>query len=145
MRDQVLSVKVEIDTNPPAGANLSTKIIRRHYLLNLHHYDRSSLLAGKLHAVLARQYTKGRDIYDLLWYLSDPDWPAPNLTMLNNALKQTGWPDDPLNKQNWRTAVAGRLSSVDWRQVREDVSPFLERKQEEEMLTAETFSSLLAV
>jgi len=27
------------------------------------------LLAGKLHAILQRAYTKGRDIYDLLWYL----------------------------------------------------------------------------
>lgn len=60
-------------------------------MLNLLHYDKSSLLAGKLHAVLTRKYTKGRDLYDLMWYLSDPTWPAPNLIQLNNALKQTGW------------------------------------------------------
>lgn len=30
-------------------------------------------------------FIRFRDLYDLLWYLSDPDWPAPNLRFLNNA------------------------------------------------------------
>jgi len=41
-------------------------MVRRHVLLQLHHHDRASLLAGKLHAVLQRPYTKGRDFFDLL-------------------------------------------------------------------------------
>ena len=89
--DEVFTIKVEIDTNPPAGARTETRLVRRFVMLNLLHYDRSSLLAGKLHAVLTRKYTKGRDLYDLAWYLSDPDWPAPNLDQLNHALEQTGW------------------------------------------------------
>ncbi len=62
-RDEALRVKVEIDTNPLAGAGLMTTMVRRHVLLQLHHHDRASLLAGKLHAVL---HTKGRDFFDLL-------------------------------------------------------------------------------
>jgi hypothetical protein len=38
-------------------------MVRRHVLLQLHHHDRASLLAGKLHAVL---HAKGRDFFDLL-------------------------------------------------------------------------------
>ena len=71
-----------------------TTVIRRHLLLNLQHHDQASLLAGKLHAILQRKYLKGRDIYDLLWYLSNPNWPAPNFEMLNHALQQTGWEGD---------------------------------------------------
>ena len=51
--------------------------LRRFVMLNLLHYDRRSLFAGKLHAVFSRGYTKGRDLYDLLWYLSDATWPPP--------------------------------------------------------------------
>jgi len=51
----------------------ATTVIRRHVTLQLHHHDRASLLAGKLHAILQRTYVKGRDMYDLLWYLSDPN------------------------------------------------------------------------
>jgi hypothetical protein len=58
-RSEVISIKVAIDTNPPPGANLQTSVVRRHCLLNLQHYDKSSLLAGKLHALLTRKYVKG--------------------------------------------------------------------------------------
>jgi predicted nucleotidyltransferase component of viral defense system len=143
LRDEVLSVKVEIDTNPPAGAALASKVIRKHVLLNLQHYDKGSLFSGKLHALLARKYIKGRDVYDLLWYLSDPSWPAPNLELLNNALRQTDWQGEDLSAETWRQFLAKRLSNADWKQVRADVSPFLERKQEEAMLTPDTFSQLL--
>jgi hypothetical protein len=29
-------------------------------------------------------------------YVSDPEWPAPNLTLLNHALHQAGWNAKPL-------------------------------------------------
>ena len=85
-QEETLRVKLEVDTNPPDGAGLETTLVRRVVTLRLHHHDRSSLLAGKLHAVLQRSWTKGRDLFDLLWYLSDPEWPQPNLVLLNNAL-----------------------------------------------------------
>ena len=74
-QSEVLAVKLEVDTNPPAGAGLATSVVRRFVVLQLHHHDKASLLSGKLHAILQRPYTKGRDIYDLLWCLSDPLWP----------------------------------------------------------------------
>src|SRR5947208_5417257 len=52
--NEILAVKVEVDTNPPPGAVLATTIIRRQVTLNLQHHDPASLLAGKLHAVLQR-------------------------------------------------------------------------------------------
>lgn len=122
---QVLSVKIEVDTNPPAGAGLETTVVRRHVTLQLQHHDRASLLAGKLHAVLARPYVKGRDVYDLMWYLSDPEWPPPNLTLLNNALRQTDWQGSVVTKANWRAVVRENLEGVSWERVVSDVRPFL--------------------
>ena len=90
-RSEALAVKLEVDTNPPAGAGLATTVVRRFVVLQLQHHDKASLLADKLHAILQRSYSKGRDLYDLLWYLSDPAWPPPNLDLLNNALAQTDW------------------------------------------------------
>jgi predicted nucleotidyltransferase component of viral defense system len=101
-QDETLAVKIEVDTNPPAGATLTTSLMRRHVLLNLQHHDRASLLAGKLHAVLQHPHLKGRDLYDLVWYLGDREWPAPNLELLNNLLKQTDWRGTTLTAENWR-------------------------------------------
>jgi hypothetical protein len=142
---EVLSVKVEVDTNPPAGAVLEAKVVRRFVLLNLLHYDRASLLAGKLHAVLSRKFTKGRDLYDLAWYLSDPAWPEPNVELLENALRQTGWKGEIPTGQNWRQIVGAKLAQTDWKRALDDVAPFLERAQDRTLISPEVFKKLLWV
>ncbi len=141
--NEVLSIKLEVDTKPPKGAVLDTTIVRRYVTLQLQHHDRASLLAGKLHAVLQRAYVKGRDIYDLLWYLSDPDWSTPNLGMLNNALQQTGWQGEHLTQNNWREVLRAYLKILDWQRVVDDVSPFLEERANIGLLTYDNLMSLL--
>ncbi|MBI4316924.1 MAG: nucleotidyl transferase AbiEii/AbiGii toxin family protein [Chloroflexi bacterium] len=142
-RDEVLRVKIEVDTNPPAGAILATSVVRRHVTLQLQHHDPASLLAGKLHAVLHRPYPKGRDIYDLLWYLSDRQWPAPNLAMLGNALQQTGWHGVQPTKDSWRHIVRQRIETVDWQRLVADVGPFLEDGLELAVFTRENLLQVL--
>jgi hypothetical protein len=141
--EQVLAVRIEVDTNPPPGAGLATTVVRRHVILHLQHHDRASLLAGKLHAILQRSYLKGRDVYDLLWFLSDPDWPAPNLEMLNNALRQTGWEGPPLVERNWRAMVRDRLRKATWDRVVDDVRPFLEPRADPGILSYDNVMQVL--
>jgi hypothetical protein len=142
-RDEVFAIKIEVDTRPPAGAGLATTVVRRHIVLRLQHHDRPSLLAGKLHAILQRPFTKGRDLYDLLWYLSDPGWPSPNLVFLNNALAQTGWSRPALAESDWRPAVAQRLDEMDWRAAEAEVQPFLIDRAQASLLTRENLRRLL--
>jgi predicted nucleotidyltransferase component of viral defense system len=142
-RNETLSIKVEVDTNPPAGAVLETTLVRRHFTLQLQHHDRSSLLAGKLHAILQRPFPKGRDLYDLIWYLSDPAWPGPNLTLLNNALRQTGWAEPSLAQKTWRGAVQERVHGFDWDRIVADVRPFLELSTEVDLVTKQNVLKLL--
>lgn len=87
---------------------------------------------------------KGRDLYDLVWYLSDPGWPSPNLELLNNALRQTEWPGPSLEERTWRSALRDRLQTLDWERVTADVRPFLESRDEEALLTQETVFRLLS-
>lgn len=124
-RNEILAIKLEIDTRPPAGATLTTTLIHRHVWLHLQHHDPASLLAGKLHALLQRPYTKGRDLYDLSWYLSQPVWPNPNLTLLNNALAQSNWRGPSLTQANWCEAIRKQLENLAWEQAVMDVQPFI--------------------
>lgn len=142
-RSEVLAVKLEVDTRPPAGALLDTTIVRRHLVLHLQHHDKASLLAGKLHASLQRPFLKGRDVYDLMWYLSDPTWPLPNLVLLNNALQQTRWKGPVVSKSNWRKIVGMQIQQADWKGVIEDVRPFIEHESELEMLSQKNLTRLL--
>ena len=140
---EVLAVRIEVDTRPPSGATMDVSLVRRHVTLRLYHHDRSSLLAGKVHAVLQRPYAKGRDWYDLIWYLSDPDWPAINLGLLNAALEQTGWEGAALETRTWRDAVRLRLYQLNWDRLVDDVRPFLEHQHDIDLVRRDNVLRLL--
>lgn len=142
-RSETLAVKIEVDTNPPQGAGLSTTIVRRFVVLQLHHHDKASLLSGKLHAILQRSFTKGRDIYDLLWYLSDSTWPPPNLVLLNNALAQTNWAGSMQTENNWKEQVRAHLQNLNWSGIVNDVRPFVEPGFDLKLLTLANLERLL--
>lgn len=141
---ETLAVKIEVDTRPPQGAKLDTTVVRRHVLIRVQHHDKASLLAGKLHAVLQREYPKGRDLFDLLWYLGDRSWPEPNLEMLRAALDQSGWTGRRPTPKTWRRIVRARLKALPWDRVVADVRPFIERPADLDMLTEESLLDLLS-
>jgi hypothetical protein len=86
---------------------------------------------------------KGRDVFDLIWSLSDPTWPAPNLALLNNALQQTDPAARALDERTWRRAVRDRLSAADWPRVQADVRPFIEAGGDPGLLRADVLAKLL--
>ena len=141
---EVLAIKLEIDTNPPAHAGLDTTLVQHHVAVHFQHHDQGSLLAGKLHAILQREYAKGRDWYDLWWYLGQPQWASPNLDMLNSALAQSGWDKGTVTANNWQAHVSERLDQLDWERVVDDVQRFLIKQQELAELKKETIKNLLA-
>ena len=141
--DEKLSIKVEIDTRPPDGGLCERRVVTRHLTFAVQHYDVSSLLAGKLHAILSRQYVKGRDWYDLIWYLSQRPPVVPNLVLLQNALKQTQG-DACDDARSWRKLVRERLDALDFGKVCDDVAPFLERPRDIAFLTRENLAALLS-
>ena len=86
-----LSVKLEIDRRPPAGFGMEVSSVDLYFPYVLRHHDRRTFIAGKLHAVLQRPYAKGRDYYDLMFYLNRWRQTGPNVAYLVNALQQKGY------------------------------------------------------
>ncbi len=142
--EKTLAVKVELDTRPPAGAGLEVTTVRRHATLRLVHHDKQSLLAGKIAALLCRGWIKGRDVYDLTWYLSDPTWPEPNEVLLTNALRQSGPAYPGAEVGGWKSALVRRLREAPWGGVKMDVERFLERPTEVWMVEQETVLGVMA-
>jgi predicted nucleotidyltransferase component of viral defense system len=137
LKNQKFSVKIEIDTNPPEGAVLEEQLINKFFPINFLTYDRASLFAGKVHAVLSRKYTKGRDLFDMGWYLMTWKGIEPNFIQLNNALAQSNWLGPVISKLNWREVVSSAVTKADWSKVRSDIEPFLERPRDIELLSQE--------
>jgi predicted nucleotidyltransferase component of viral defense system len=139
--EQALSIKLEIALRPPHGALVETTLVQRFFPVSVRHYDLPSLFAGKLHAILARRWAKGRDWFDLVWYLTAQAGLEPNLELLRNAIEQTG--HAALQGDDWRRAVVGRLDALDWKAVLADLRPFVERQADLDMLSKEAIRKLL--
>ena len=132
-REQKLSIKVEIDTRPPAGAAMQRSVITRHFTFVIRHHDLPSLMAGKLHALLTRGYPKGRDWFDLVWYRSRRPPVEPNLQLLQRALDQTQGAGR-YRAADWLGLVRERLADLDASALARDVAPFLERPADAALL-----------
>lgn len=137
---QRLAIKIEIDKNPPAGAHCETTALTVPRLIAVRHHDLSSLMAGKINAVLSRPYAKGRDWYDLLWYLTRRI--KPNTAMIENGLKQTPSMHCE-DAQQWRKGILKQLDAIDWTAVVEDVRPFLEIPSELDVFTIDMTRAML--
>jgi len=142
-RGAKLMIRIEVDTRPPAGAVTETRLVTRHFPVNLRVHDLGSCLSGKIHALLARRYAKGRDLFDLAWYLTHPDRPEPNLALLKNALEQTGWNGPEVGKDTWRGIIEDRIADLDWPAITRDVEPFLEDPGDRRLLDRDLLLSEL--
>jgi len=143
MARQKFSVKIEIDTRPPQGAVLTTNVVNKYFPISFLSYDTASLFAGKVHALLTRKCSKGRDYFDLGWYLSRWKDIVPNITQLRNALEQTGWQGGPVDEANWRALLTGTVERADWKKVRQDVENFLENPGDMDIFSQENILGLL--
>ena len=126
--NELLRIKLEIDTDPPASAGYEI----RYRLSPISHavriYDRPSLFAGKIHALLCRngkQRVKGRDCFDYVWYLAN-DIPV-NLLHLEARMRQSGhWSgESSLTLEEVLQLLDSRLSAINLEQAKEDVIPFI--------------------
>jgi len=121
-----LKVKLEIDTHPPAGSGAIWQFAEFPADFEVHTQDLASNFALKLHALLCREYLKGRDWYDFVWYCRQRV--VPNSELLRHALQQTGpWRDrDVKPGPTWLTeALEAKVREIDWARAARDVEPFL--------------------
>ncbi len=142
LKDQKIIIKVEIDTNPPRGGVETNSVYKSTFMFYTLHYDLPSLLAGKIHALLCREYAKGRDWYDLLWYMGKSKELEPNFTMLNNAMAQTEKNPIELTSENWKDEIKKVAKTLDWKKLRDDVGRFLEDQTDLRLLELDTFINL---
>jgi predicted nucleotidyltransferase component of viral defense system len=125
---ELLKVKLDVDTDPALGFRTNAEAFFWPQVFSVTTCDLPSLLAGKLHAAFCRksvQNVKGRDWYDLLWYVARDS--KPNYNYLESKLRQTGhWPDGkaftPKAFLGWASEKVGQL---DIEAAKRDVVRFL--------------------
>ncbi|AEF83764.1 conserved hypothetical protein [Treponema primitia ZAS-2] len=143
--NELIKVKFEVDTNPYPGAGYEVKYGLMPIPYSVRLFDLPSLFAGKLHALLYRSWksrAKGRDFYDYLWYLSKGI--PVNRRYLEAGIRQGGhWAGpEPLALKDILRLLTDRFSSVDYKQIKNDVLPFIRDTRPLDLWSKDFFISL---
>lgn len=89
LKDEKITIKLEIDTNPASWAKYSNEIIKSTiWTFIIKNESIDSTFSWKIWAILLRKYTKWRDYYDIYWYLNNYFHKAFNLKYLWNIITQ---------------------------------------------------------
>jgi len=127
-REQVLKIKIEVDTDPPPGFDTETRFILLPIQFAVRVYELPDLFAGKMHAILCRRWknrSKGRDWYGLVWYATHQ--PRLHITHLEQQMRQTGhWTKDgPPSPGDLNQLIENAIENLNVDQVRKEVEPFV--------------------
>lgn len=144
-RNEAIKIKFEIDTRPPARASFEKKyrLLPSPYEVNM--YDEPSLFAGKLHAVICRNWknrVKGRDLYDYVFYMSKGV--HVNLPHLRASLIDSGFitENDACELEDVKKMLMNKFNTIDYKQAREDVIPFIKDSSKIDLWSADFFKQI---
>lgn len=140
-----IKIKFEIDINPPSGAKyeIKYKLLPTPHSVRL--YNKESLFAGKIHAILCRNWshrTKGRDLYDYAFFLSKNIKVNMNLVksklVESNVLKD----DDNFDINILKNMLNEKFKLIDYDAAKNDVAPFLDDSTKLNIWSMEFFQSI---
>jgi predicted nucleotidyltransferase component of viral defense system len=141
---KTLKIKFEVDTDPPLGFATEEKLLIQPYSFYVKCFALPDLFAGKMHALLFRQWknrVKGRDWYDFEWYVRKG---VPlNLAHLSERSRQSGhWSGDDMDREQFMKILHQRIESVDFASARQDVEHFVSDAEELAIWSTEYFLQL---
>ena len=144
--NQKMKIKFEVDTDNPKGGRTETKFRLLPAPYQVRVFGESTLFAGKIHAIICRNYknhVKGRDYYDYLFYVGKGS--AFNLEYLENKLKSTEAiaQNEKLTLGKVKEMLKARFETVDYESAKEDVSNFINDKSGLSLWKKELFLATL--
>ncbi len=145
-RGQVMKIRIEVDTDPPMGFDTENKFLLQPIPFSVRTFVLSDLFAGKMHAVLCRQWksrVKGRDWYDLVWYASHH--PQLHLDHLEQRMIQSrhAKEGDRLTKEKFFLLTSNAIDKLDINQVKKEVEPFVKNPDALQVWSKEFFRDVV--
>jgi len=143
-KQSILKIKLEVDTNPPAGFKTEMKYVFSPIQFAVKSFSTPSLFAGKMHAILCRKWktrVKGRDWYDFAWYIGK--YPELNLKHLEERMRQSGdyKEDNDLTKERFLEILNKTIDNLDIEKAKGEVEPFVENKMSLDLWSKEFFKA----
>jgi len=123
-----IKIKIEVDTNPPLKFQTEAKTLLMPITFNIVSMTLPNLYAGKMHAVLCRNWktrVKGRDWYDFEWYVKNNT--KLNLEHLQQRMIESSDLDvnQKLDKEKFIELMNSKIDSLDIAKAINEVQPFI--------------------
>lgn len=122
-----IKIKLEVDREPPLGFNTEEKLLLKPFSFYVKCFTLPDLFAGKMHALLFRnwkQRVKGRDWYDLEWYIKK-DIPLHLNHFLLRAQDTGHYTDTTISRDKVIRLLKERIDNVSFDRIREDIVRFI--------------------
>lgn len=122
-----VKIKIEVDRKPPLGFETEEKLLLRPFSFYVKCFKMPSLFAGKMHALLFRKWikrVKGRDWYDLEWYIKK-GIPLDLDHFLLRAQDTGDWKDETINGAQVIQLLEEKIKLVNFASVKEGVIRFI--------------------
>jgi hypothetical protein len=141
-----MKIKIEVDIDPPLGFSTETKVLLTPLPFSVKTYAPEDLFAGKMHALLFREYkvrVKGRDWYDLVWYIARKT--PLHLAHLEARMRQSGnWHrQEPLTSSALLELLEDKIRHLNIQAAISDILPFVRDRRKIEIWSQDFFLSLL--
>lgn len=145
-RGQVMKIRIEVDTNPPMGFDTENKFLLQPIPFSVKTFVLFDLFAGKMHAVLCRQWksrVKGRDWYDLVWYATHH--PQLHLGHLERRMIQSGHvkEGEHLTTEEFFLRTSNAIDKLDVNQIKKEVEPFVKNPEALDVWSKEFFRDVV--
>ncbi len=140
-----IKIKIEIDRLPPLDFETEEKLLVKPFSFYVNCFDLSSLFAGKLHALLFRKWknrVKGRDWYDMEWYIRKGIALNKNHFLLR-AIETKDWKEDQISEEQILDLLKQKIDAVSLKAVKEDVRKFIKDDGQLEIWSANYFKDLV--
>lgn len=140
-----IKIKIEVDRNPPLKFSTEEKLLIRPFSFYVNCFTRSSLFAGKMHALLYRKWigrVKGRDWYDLEWYIKK-GIPLDVEHFLSRAKDTGDWEEDSINPEQIKQLLKDKIAAVSFDTIKEDVVKFIKDEKVLDIWSAKYFNELI--
>jgi predicted nucleotidyltransferase component of viral defense system len=140
-----IKIKIEVDRNPPLGFQTEEKLLIRPFSFYVRCFKLPSLFAGKLHALLYRKWNnrvKGRDWYDLEWYIKK-GIPLDAAHFLLRAQDTTDWNAEIITNEQILELINRKIESVSFTNIKEDVIRFIKDEKALSIWSAKYFKDLV--
>lgn len=141
---KILKIKFEVDTDPPMGFSTEEKLLLQPYSFYVKCVSLPDLYAGKMHALLFRQWknrVKGRDWFDFEWYVRQGI--QLNLAHLAERARQSGdWNGTRLSPAIVQDWLQHRINTLDIESARRDVVSFVQDAKQLDIWSCSYFQAL---